>query len=144
MLRPMPRVARTSLKAMTVKWLAEQGGLCPLCGHPIDLRIPKEGVVDHNHDTGEVRGVLHRSCNAAEGKAANAIGHWGSKSMAYPDIIAFAERLVAYWKSPGKGMMYPTHKTPEEKKAKRAQDARTQRAARKARAAVQSMPRMPV
>lgn len=144
MQRPMPKVARTSLKAMTVKWLNEQGGLCPLCGYPIDLRIPKEGVVDHNHDTGEVRGVLHRSCNAAEGKAANAIGHWGSKSMAYVDIIRFAANLLAYWQTPGKGMLYPTHKTPEEKRAQRNKDARTQRAARKARAVVNTMPRKPV
>lgn len=45
--------------------LAEQGGGCAVCGRP-----PKDGKslhVDHDHDTGYVRGLLCFSCNAALG-----------------------------------------------------------------------------
>jgi hypothetical protein len=45
--------------------LAEQGGGCAVCGRP-----PKAGKslhVDHDHDTGYVRGLLCFSCNAALG-----------------------------------------------------------------------------
>ena len=115
---------------------SKQGGLCPLCKQPIDFttRGNKQNyAVDHNHDTGEIRGVLHSSCNAAEGKAANAIGRWGSKDTSYPAIIEFTQRLLEYWQTAGTGLMYPRHLTPEEK----AEKARLQRnktvAARRAR-----------
>lgn len=42
----------------------QQGGKCAACG------VPPTGenlVVDHNHTTGQVRGLLHRGCNAAIG-----------------------------------------------------------------------------
>lgn len=113
MLRKIPRTAMRSWAARQVK--IEQGGLCPLCNKPIDLTIKGEGVIDHDHDTGEVRGVLHRSCNAAEGKIANAAARWGAKSSNYTDIIAYLESVVAYLKRPGTGMMYPMHKSVEEK-----------------------------
>jgi hypothetical protein len=116
------------MRSFVARWLQEQNGLCPLCGQHIDLRIKGEGVLDHNHDTGECRGVLHRSCNAAEGKVSNAAGRWGAKSAAYADIIPFLENLVAYLKAPGKGMVYPMHKTADEKREATNAKARLRRA----------------
>ncbi|HXZ03838.1 MAG TPA: endonuclease domain-containing protein [Ktedonobacteraceae bacterium] len=43
----------------------EQNGCCAACHLP-----PEEGrmlVIDHNHDTGEVRGLLHNNCNVIVG-----------------------------------------------------------------------------
>jgi len=37
---------------------AEQKGFCGICGEYM-----KSPVVDHNHQTGEVRGLLHQRCN---------------------------------------------------------------------------------
>lgn len=42
--------------------LASQGGLCPIGGHPL-----VKPVVDHDHDTGKVRGILCALCNASIG-----------------------------------------------------------------------------
>jgi len=45
--------------------LADQGGGCAICGEP-----PADGVslhVDHDHDTGAVRGLLCMRCNNALG-----------------------------------------------------------------------------
>lgn len=42
----------------------EQDGTCPVC----DKAITAEGsAIDHNHETGEVRGILCKSCNRALG-----------------------------------------------------------------------------
>lgn len=133
-LRKLPRSMMSSWKARHLK--NEQGGLCPICGEPIDLTIPKEGVIDHDHDTGEIRGVLHRSCNAAEGKVANAAGRWGAKSMDYSKIIPWLENLLTYLKKPGTGYMYYMHQTPEEKRDVRNSKARAARAAVKAKIAL--------
>lgn len=45
-----------------------QGGKCKICGTE-DPKTPKNGrfCVDHNHETGEVRGLLCSSCNRGIG-----------------------------------------------------------------------------
>lgn len=47
------------------KRLADQGGVCAACGEPPTM-TPKRGnrlVVDHDHETGRVRGLVHYRCN---------------------------------------------------------------------------------
>jgi len=41
--------------------IKQQNGVCAICNKPGKL------VVDHNHGTGRVRGLLHTSCNRAIG-----------------------------------------------------------------------------
>ncbi len=141
----MRKLARTQLRAWTLQQLAQQDGKCPLCGNNIDASIPREAVVDHDHETGEIRGVLHRSCNAAEGKVANAAGRWGAKSMSYDAIVPWLKNLLEYLEQPGTGLMYPTHKTPEEARLARNAKARKARATKKAagvvRKSIRAMPK---
>ncbi len=54
--------------------LAEQGGVCAICGRPERQIHPRSGVVqslsvDHDHKTGEVRGLLCSRCNRLVGRA---------------------------------------------------------------------------
>lgn len=52
-------------KVEFTRLLIEQSGRCAACGDPmVGLREP---VVDHCHETGEVRGLLCVRCNVAEG-----------------------------------------------------------------------------
>lgn len=44
--------------------LAKQDGLCALCRKP---PVAREFVVDHDHETGEFRGLVHFSCNTLLG-----------------------------------------------------------------------------
>jgi hypothetical protein len=107
----------------------EQGGQCPLCANPIDFKVPKEGVIDHDHDSGEIRGVLCRGCNGAEGKVFNAVARWGGYGLGNKaGVHAWLERLVAYYRKPGTGLMYYMHKTPEERAQKAKLKAKTRRA----------------
>ncbi len=54
--------------------LAEQGGLCAICGKPESVQQPNRVTgaeslaVDHDHETGRVRGLLCMLCNTAIGK----------------------------------------------------------------------------
>lgn len=47
------------------RMLIAQSGRCAACGEP--MAHPREPVIDHNHATGAVRGLLCLRCNAAEG-----------------------------------------------------------------------------
>lgn len=122
------KLARSGMRAHAARMLRDQGGLCPLCSKPIDLTIKGEGVIDHDHDTGRIRGLLHRSCNAAEGKISNAAARWGAKSAKYEDIIPYLQRLVEYLLKPPTNMIYAMHKTPDEKADARRAKERERRA----------------
>ncbi len=43
--------------------LTKQGGACAICGDKIGDRARKRLFVDHNHETGTVRGLLCSQCN---------------------------------------------------------------------------------
>lgn len=49
----------------------QQGGICAICGQPelatAGFGVPKSLAVDHNHETGQVRGLLCSACNIGLG-----------------------------------------------------------------------------
>lgn len=49
------------------KILAEQGGVCWICGEIPNTRWGKKLMTDHCHETGVVRGMLCHHCNIAIG-----------------------------------------------------------------------------
>ena len=55
----------------------EQDGSCPICDKAI---AAEDSAIDHNHKTGEVRGILCKSCNRALGLLGDCPGtlHRGS------------------------------------------------------------------
>lgn len=48
----------------------KQGGTCAICGGPPDTRW-KMLAIDHNHETGKVRGLLCMVCNTMLGRLEN-------------------------------------------------------------------------
>jgi len=74
--------------------------VCPIFG--IEMN---DAVVDHDHETGMVRGVLHRQANAWEGKVFNAWKRFGGNNAktSYPsalralaDYIEFSRTLYLH------------------------------------------------
>lgn len=130
------KLTRSQLRPWVIKTLREQGGMCPLCKKPIDLTVKGEAVADHSHQTGALRGVLHRSCNSGLGKMEHAVGRWGSKDGSYAAMIPWIKAAVEYYAQPEHPFLYPTHKTADELRLARNVKERTRRAERKAREAV--------
>mgnify|MGYP001559273367 CR=1 FL=1 len=54
------------------KMLAEQNGCCKICG---EFRLPEQRVlvVDHNHETGKIRGLLCHPCNMGIGQLKDSV-----------------------------------------------------------------------
>lgn len=44
-------------------WWQKQKGLCAFCSQPMDYEA--KNALDHNHGTGEQRGLVHYACNQA-------------------------------------------------------------------------------
>lgn len=127
------KLARSQTRAFTIAQAQRQKMRCPLCMGLLDTQTKGAMVLDHDHNTGLIRGVLCRACNGAEGKVANAAGRWGARSMEYSAIIAFLERLLVYLRKPALPVVYPLHKTEDERRLERNKKAREQRAQKAAR-----------
>lgn len=127
----MTKLTRTELADLRQDLHITQVGLCALCGKPFSTKNP--GVVDHDHKTGHVRGLLHRGCNAALGTIEN-----GRARYQLTDPVQFARwarRLATYIHADhSENPIYPTHLSPEEKAEKRKVKARKARALKKAAA----------
>jgi hypothetical protein len=100
--------------AKKTKWRIEQleiSDKCRLCGQQC-----QNPVVDHNHRTGALRGVICRSCNSALG-AIERTFRYGIK-----DIVKFAEDAAVYLRYHSEdrtGLLHDTHRTEDEKKLRR-------------------------
>lgn len=60
-----------------------QKGVCPLCQKPA-FGVGSSGVVDHDHTTGKVRGVLCHLCNSAL-HAIERDRSWAKRAVEYLD-----------------------------------------------------------
>lgn len=121
------RIKASQIKAVTARILAEQGGVCPLCRQTIPDGM---ACLDHDHTTGEIRGVLCRNCNGIEGRIRNRVTSAKRKLSS----IEWLNNLLEYWKLHRVSqhhLLHPTFKTDDEKRLLRNARARTRRAAAK-------------
>ena len=129
-------VKMTSTKRLTVaqqktvldKLVVKQKNRCAVCGKPFTAR--DYAVLDHDHETGFIRGALHNSCNGAEGRVktkAN-LGHKGVSAAAF--IIGLGKYLELH-STPQYNLLHSTHLTADEKRLKRNARARALRKKKK-------------
>lgn len=98
------------IKQFRERTLDEQAGCCRLCGEHITV----DAVLDHDHATGYIRGVLHRGCNALLGKIEN---NMNRNRVDMGRLAAISHNLIGYLTAdPATELLHPTYKTPEERK----------------------------
>lgn len=114
------RLKAAGISAYRELELAAQGGLCALCGETIETG---KAVLDHDHKSGLIRGVLHRGCNALEGNITNAL----PRNLITPERLrAIFSNWERYHTNP-KDLVHPSHRTQEERKARARKRAKTRK-----------------
>ena len=93
--------------------LEYQEGVCPLCKEPIT--DTDKVALDHDHETGKIRAVLHNNCNQLEGKITSLL-----KRFPVPNPLAFMYGYHTYLTTSGnwppsevQRYEHPNHITPE-------------------------------
>lgn len=122
----LTRLTQSQIAVHRARLLKEQGGRCALCQLPCADRL---AVLDHDHSTGAVRGVLHRGCNSLLGKLENNAARYGVSS-----IGTFANGVAGYLRVHMvnvTNLLHPTYKTDEEKRLLRNKRARVARIKKK-------------
>jgi hypothetical protein len=105
-----------------------QGKKCAVCQKPFTKRdIP---VLDHDHDTGYIRGALHNSCNGIEGRVKALARRCHAGVSAYEFLKGLGAYLTRHEK-PRVNLIHPTHMTEDAKRQARNAKARAARAKKK-------------
>ena len=123
----MQRLKASEVSAFRATALEQQGGRCLLCGDSIES---SEAVLDHDHKSGHVRGVLHSGCNAM-------LGHIENNRPRYRllggRLRRWLESVFTYVHADyGHNPLHPTHRTEDQKRELTNKRARKARAAKKA------------
>ena len=115
------RLKQREVKPLREKLLKDQTGCCALCQQP----VIDDAVLDHDHKTGEIRGVLHRGCNALLGKIEN---NMPRNRVDLGRLSKIAENLIKYLTAdPKSEFLHPTHRTKEERYEKLARKRKQNR-----------------
>jgi len=95
-----------NLKEHRENLLKEQNNICPLCGEYIEK---DKAALDHSHETGYLRQVLHSTCNSFEGMVLHKFKRSGVHKRT--DIITYMENLILYWEVDySDNLKHPTEK----------------------------------
>lgn len=122
----MNKLKASEVSAYRATALEEQGGHCMLC---CDRIAPGDDVLDHDHKTGHVRGVLHRGCNAMLGHIENNRARNMLKDARLWRFLRGVERYITADHS--QRPLHPTHRTDDDKKERAKKLAAKRRAAKK-------------
>lgn len=117
------RIKIGDIPAYRHKYSLDQGGKCWLCDIDLSTVTP---CLDHDHESGRLRGVLCQNCNGIEGKIHN-LARRGKRGKTKVD---FLERILRYWNNFSgcpREYIHPTHKTEDEKRLRRNKKARERR-----------------
>lgn len=127
------RIKTKDLPAIRAAQARKQGYTCSLCDRDLMQMKPGNSVLDHCHDTGNIREVLCRNCNGILGKVENLATRASGKSGRMGWILNAVSYVERHRGRPS-GIIHPTFKNEDEKRERRNMLARKRRAEKKAEA----------
>jgi hypothetical protein len=117
------RIKTSDIPKYRDKYIIDQHGKCWLCDIDLNKVTP---CLDHNHETGHLRGVLCQNCNGIEGKIHN-LARRAKRDGTKFDFITKVLEYWNYFSACQRTEIHPTHKTPDEKRLRRNKKAREKR-----------------
>ena len=118
----MMKLKTTEVKTFRQQQWQRQGHCCALCQEPV---LADEAVLDHDHKTGALRGVLHRGCNSLLGKIEN---NMPRSRVDLGRLAQISKNLIKYLTAdPISELLHPTHLTKEERYEKLARKRKQNR-----------------
>jgi hypothetical protein len=121
------RIKTSQIPQVKAALLKRQGNVCPICRNALSIT---GSCLDHDHYTGQIRGVLCRNCNGIEGKIKNL----AVRGKRHSTIKEYLGRIILYWlehETDRTGLLHPLHKTDDEKRLARNAKAKKARAVKK-------------
>jgi len=107
----LTRLPYTQIRSHRLRLLREQHNMCGLCGEYIE---ESEAVLDHNHNNGRIRKVLHRGCNALLGKIEN---NMKRNRVDLLRLELICSNLASYIGTDWTDVVHPKHKEKKKKNA---------------------------
>lgn len=97
----------TEIASLRAHMLKRQDGICPICKKKI-----MDAVLDHQHKkkiggTGQIRGVICRTCNVFLAKAENNSVRYGIGQKSLPDVL---EAMAHYLRKKHVNILHPSEK----------------------------------
>lgn len=124
----MRRISRGEVVEIRTRLLAKQSNKCAICGCSLRGKVRGGAVLDHDHETGIIRGVLCRSCNGGEGKIKSAAIRYFGGSTRWLQNLRSMLGYLSFHTTAQTPYIHPTHLSDEEKRLKRNKKARLKRA----------------
>ncbi len=118
------QISVTQVESVRKQLQDKQGNKCAICGKPFTSR--DKPVLDHDHDTGFIRGVLHNSCNGIEGKVKTK-AYMSHKGVSPHEYIIGLGKYLEHHSTPKVNLIHPTHMTEDQKRLERNRKARLAR-----------------
>lgn len=120
----MRRLRTSEIRAYRQQAVIDQNYRCALCAHAL---TQEDAVLDHAHDTGQIRQAIHRFCNTFLGKIENG----AKRNRIHPDQLSAILCNYTEYVNTQQQILHPTHRTPDERAELTRRRARRRRAARK-------------
>lgn len=104
----------SEVKGKKLEILKQQNWECAICGLNMATNT-SNACLDHCHTTGFIRGVLCRNCNRGEGKVKTQMIMCKRGGQPINWLMNLLNYIIKH-KVPNTNLMYPSHKTAEDKR----------------------------